>query len=92
MEAALGGNNEGDYIEIVQALLAKDADVNAKAKDGQTALMLAVYNGHIKIVQALLAKGADVNIQNNNGETALMFAAYNSHIEIVNLLEKYGGK
>jgi serine/threonine-protein phosphatase 6 regulatory ankyrin repeat subunit B len=42
-------------------LLAAGADVNAKDKDGVTALMWASQGGHITVVQALLAAKADVN-------------------------------
>jgi ankyrin repeat protein len=53
-------------LAAVTSLLAGGADVNstaynAKADNGQTALMLASANGHTKIVQLLLAKGAAVN-------------------------------
>jgi ankyrin repeat protein len=47
--------------EMVEALLTKGADVNAKANNGSTALMAAAQTGHIEIVEALLARGADVN-------------------------------
>ena len=60
------------HLDVVQALLAKGADVNAKDNDGATALMLASQNGHLDVVQALLAKGADVNAKANDGVTALI--------------------
>ncbi len=44
---------------IVQTLLAKGADVNAKDNDGGTALIMASQEGHAGIIQTLLAKGAD---------------------------------
>ena len=47
--------------EIVQALIDKGADVNAKDKKGATALMLASQKGYKEIVQLLITKGADVN-------------------------------
>lgn len=59
MEASYRG-----YLEIVHALLAAKADVNAtlsEKRDGETALTLAVQKGHVKIVEALLAAKADVN-------------------------------
>ncbi len=53
---------DGGDAATVKALLAKGADINAKANNGATALMLASQNGHIEVVQALLAKDADVNL------------------------------
>ena len=40
--------------KIVQTLINKGADVNAKNLKGQTALMLAMANGHEKVVQTLI--------------------------------------
>lgn len=61
------------YLGVVQALLAKGADVNAKNNDGRTALIFASLKGQLEIVQAFLAKGADVNAKVNYGPTDLMF-------------------
>jgi len=52
---------------VVQALLAKGADVNDKDSNGETALMWASRFGHLGVVQVLLAKGADVNAKMGNG-------------------------
>jgi ankyrin repeat protein len=49
------------HTEIVQLLLEKGADVNAKNKYGRTALIYATERGYTEIVQLLLEKGADVN-------------------------------
>ena len=87
IEAARKGDTEK-----VQALLAKDADVNAKAIYGTTALMFAALEGHPDTVQALLAKGADVNAKDNYGTTALITAKKKGHKEIVQLLKKAGAK
>ena len=66
MTASLKG-----HTEIVKALLDKGADVNAKSKDGVTALMWASQDGHTEIVKALLIdKGADVNAKSEKGWTA----------------------
>src|SRR5271165_1131162 len=49
------------HLAMVQALLAKGAEVNAKTPGGWTALMKAAEGGHLAVVQALLDKGAEVN-------------------------------
>ena len=79
---------------MVQALIAKGADVNAKAGDGRTALIQASEIGHLDVVRALLAKGADVNAKTNDGRTALTAATAGAHadINIRTLLVQAGAK
>ena len=72
---------------MVQALLAKGAEVNAKNNNGVTALMAASLSGHLEVLQALLAKGADVNAKANNGATALDAATAGGHPEVRALLQ-----
>jgi ankyrin repeat protein len=74
------------HLDIVRALLAEGADVNAKTNDGTTALLLASRNGHLDVVQVVLAKGAEVNAKDNKGVTALMGASVAGHLEIVQAL------
>ena len=59
----------------VKILTRKGADVNAKNRDGSTALMRAAYSGIYKSVKLLLEAGADVNSQNYDGDTPLRSAA-----------------
>lgn len=56
-EALLGASRVGD-LQKVEALLSAGADVNAKDKDGRTALMAASGKGHRSIVKLLEEKGA----------------------------------
>ena len=75
---------EDGLTEMVAGLLARGADVDARASDDATALMLAAKNGHTEIIAKLLDQGADVNaVIRPDGGTALMFAALNGHTEIV---------
>ena len=63
--------------EMVQLLIVKGADPNAKADFGETPLFWAAYRGHNKVVQLPIDKEADVDpeIENYNGETLLHAAA-----------------
>jgi ankyrin repeat protein len=68
---------EKGHTKIVQLLLEKGADVNAKNKYGETALMYAAENGHTETVQLLLEKGAryDPFYKTKYGFTYLMVFA-----------------
>lgn len=73
--------------EIVQRLLDRGVDVNAKNIGDDTALMIAIlYYDQKDTVKKLLAAGADVNAQNGSGMTGLMFAAGRGYKEIVQML------
>ena len=78
--------------DIVRLLLEKGADVNAKDKYGETALISASLCGFTGTVRLLLDKGADVNAKTNDGHTALMYASSNMHADVVRLLKDHGAK
>lgn len=78
------------HTEMVNLLLAKGADVNAKDNEGWTALMEAARLGNTDVVKILVDKGADVNTMNNTNQTALMIAKKRTWHDIVNILEKAG--
>lgn len=61
--------------EMIRALVAHGADMDAQDLRGQTALMNAVRNGQLQSVSALVELGADVDAQDATGMTALMIAA-----------------
>jgi serine/threonine-protein phosphatase 6 regulatory ankyrin repeat subunit B len=76
--------------EIVSMLLKKGANVNAKDKNGCTALIQASRNGHTDIVGMLLEKGVYVNAKDKYGWTALMKASWHGHTETVAMLVDNG--
>ncbi|HYB96820.1 MAG TPA: DUF3131 domain-containing protein [Vicinamibacterales bacterium] len=77
-------------LDIVNALLSKDPNLNSANDDGGTALMYAATAGHTEVVKALLAKGATIDAQDLAGLTPLMLAANNGHTQTVKTLIAYG--
>jgi uncharacterized protein len=51
--------HESVVLRLVDLLLARGAHVNARRRDGMTALHSAAYRGHLRIIRGLLASGAD---------------------------------
>ncbi len=70
------------HAEVVQLLLSRGADVNAKDQSGYNALINAAAYGFIDVVKALIAKGADVNAAANNGVTVLSIASQHGANEV----------
>jgi hypothetical protein len=75
-----------DRVEVVRLLLAAGADVNARDRRGNTAVILCEHNpGPMEL---LLKAGADPNATNNEGRTAMIVNYYNNEAKAV--LMKYG--
>lgn len=84
---AVMGNFFGDEgVPVIDKLLAAKVPIEAKNKDGQTALMLAAREGQGDNVQLLIARGAKVNERSATGWTPLMLAAYNGQTSALGLL------
>lgn len=81
MEAAIGG-----YAKVVKVLMEYYPNLDAKDKKGNTALSLAVQNGHIDVVKMLVASGVDVSTKND----ALAYATKGGHTKIVHFLLEQG--
>ena len=73
-------------VNVVKDLIEQGADVNAKDKDGMTALIVASRNGHREVVEMLISNGADVNAKDNSDWTALMRASIKGQSKIAELL------
>src|SRR5207302_1335876 len=74
----------------VKALLARGADVDARERRGQTALMWAAAEGHAATVEALLRAGADFRTPLPSGFTPLFFAVREGRTDVVRILLKAG--
>ena len=73
--------NSANVFELL--LQTRGVNLDARSRNGDTALMLAAYNGNIAGVRALLDKGAEPN---QTGWTALHYAATVGRNDIVQLL------
>jgi ankyrin repeat protein len=74
--------------EHVELFAKAGMNINAKDKDGSTALMIAAEKGDLPIAQLLIEHGADVNANNADGYTALMYVAYKGNLAVAELLIK----
>jgi ankyrin repeat protein len=86
---AVMGNFFGDEgVPVIDKLLAAKVPLEAKNKNGHTALMLAAREGQADNVQLLIARGAKINERDEDGWTPLMLAAYNGQTSAADLLLK----
>ena len=85
-------NDKGGFksLEEIKEILKKGADLEAKDRDGRTALMKAAMIGDIEGVKSFVECGADFGAKDKYGRTALMKAAYNGHLEVVKYLAECG--
>lgn len=89
--------NNSNPQKIITTLLEHGADVNAKDKYGNTALMHTILDSFnlskqnkLNIAKILIDNGANLNIKNNNNDTALTLAQKSDNIdnkEIITLLK-----
>ncbi len=83
----------GNRIEVVKALIAKGADVNAKELSSQTSILCHAAERAIdaKVIEVLIKAGARVNDSNTFGVTPFLFAsAYNRSIDVMKTLVSAG--
>jgi uncharacterized protein len=73
--------------EIAHVLIARGANVNARAANDFAPLHEAAANGNVELVRLLLEQGADVNAKTTDGKTPLDYAREHNRAEIVELLK-----
>jgi ankyrin repeat protein len=83
------------FIESIELLIDRGADINARTKDGYTALHYVAMNGYsdMKIlVELSIVKGADVNAKTNDGKTPLdiIESVFGGNPEIIEILKQNG--
>ena len=79
--AALMGHKE-----TAKALLDHGAEIDSRAEDGRTPLMLAVSKGNADLVSFFLREGADPSLADKSGATAASLASAKGSREVASLL------
>ena len=74
------------HLPVVRQLLKYDADVNARDKDGRTAIWLAAFFGHEDVVRLLAQAPAQIDAADDNGATPLMAASQENHVGVIQIL------
>jgi len=79
------------FAEACKLLVDSDqaVDINARSRDGQTALILAARNGHLAVTLYLIGLKADTSAADVFGQTALHYAKALKYAEIAMELVAY---
>lgn len=80
------------YLGLLDRLLSRGVDVDARDSKRMTALMMASAGGHTACVEVLGKLGANVNAIDSSTQTVLMWAAQGGHLSCVELLIKSGAR
>jgi len=75
--------------EIIELLIKHKAGINARDKNGKTALMYAANIGDNALLRILLESGANPKIKDKKGKTILDYAHENQDYLLIGLLEQY---
>lgn len=92
---ALHSAAAGGHKAMVELLLARGADANARDDSGRTALHDAAANGYLSVADALIQGKADLNArsrEDKEGVTPLHVAATQGHPEMVAFLISKGAE
>lgn len=75
-----------NYRELVDELLSKDADVNAKDDNGSTPFAIAAGSANLSIIEKMIGMGADINAKDNQGRPPLFWAIFGRRYGTAELL------
>ncbi len=82
---------EQGHADTIAMLLTNRADLRAAGLNGDSALHLAVRQGHLPVARMLLERGIPVK-QKTHGQTALEIAQRDENQDLMQLLHARGGK
>ncbi|KAG1461775.1 hypothetical protein G6F56_005654 [Rhizopus delemar] len=81
------------HLETVKYLVDDySATIDAKDREGETALLKAAYNGHFPVVQYLVSKNANIHSKDKDGWTALHNACARGYLPVARLLIQHDAR
>lgn len=84
---------EPQSTQLINALLDKGANVNARGFEGTTPLIEAARLGDVETIKLLLSRGADISAKDDEGKTALDIAAKELRgLAVQTLIERGGAR
>jgi ankyrin repeat protein len=78
----------GNFNKVSNIINEKNLDIDARAFNGDTGLMIAIYNEHWDIARFLIDNSADVNCYNAFRNTPLILACKKVKSEDLSIIEK----
>ena len=72
--------------KLVNDLIARGANINARSPNGATPLMMAAREGHEGLARTLLESGANPELQSDWGDTALTMAMRYDHLRLAKMI------
>jgi ankyrin repeat protein len=80
----------GQNAELLDWIIAQKPSLDARAPNGQTALMLAAKLGNLVFVKKLIDSDADMDLADYEGATAISLAKKAGHAEVAGYLRSVG--
>jgi ankyrin repeat protein len=78
------------YLDIIETLIRYGADINARDRNGATALNYSSIYGDLDLTDLLLYYGADKEIKSYDGTSPLMAAIWSGYADVADLLIQNG--
>uniref|UniRef100_A0A9J2PCU4 Ion transport domain-containing protein n=1 Tax=Ascaris lumbricoides TaxID=6252 RepID=A0A9J2PCU4_ASCLU len=73
-------------VEFVQLLLGREANINAKNKQGRMAVHWASMGAHMNVLRVLHENGAELNSRDSQSNTVLHYAAISGDVDLVHFI------
>lgn len=89
LEIMMDHARAGETAALVEAY-DRGFPLDIRDADGNTALMLAAYNGQVETVAMLIERGADIDIPNSRNQSPVAGAIFKGEDEVVRLLRDAG--